>query len=192
MDRAVALSEAPGSCELNCKELSMKPIKYLKGDATAPQAKGKKIIAHICNDMGGWGKGFVLAISQRWKEPEEAYRRWHKERKENDFELGSVQFVRVEPFIWVANMVAQRGLRGGSKGPPIRYEAVEECLEKVCKKAKELGASVHMPLIGCGLAGGKWERIEPIVDLTLSQRDVAVVVYDNHFCWWLCAAGLTR
>src|ERR1700729_4159545 len=98
----------------------MGEIAYLKGDATCPQAKGVKIICHICNDIGGWGKGFVLAISRRWEAPEQAYRAWYNQRNKNDFGLGSVQFIRVEPYIWVANMVAQRGTRTGSKGPPIR------------------------------------------------------------------------
>ncbi|MBM7418211.1 MULTISPECIES: hypothetical protein [Chryseobacterium] len=48
----------------------MKTITHLKGDATNPQTEGNKIITHICNDIGGWGKGFVLAISNRWKNPE--------------------------------------------------------------------------------------------------------------------------
>lgn len=43
----------------------MKTITYLKGDATNPQSEENKIIAHICNDIGGWGKGFVVAISKR-------------------------------------------------------------------------------------------------------------------------------
>lgn len=56
----------------------MTQITYLKGDATNPMGKGNKIIAHICNDVGGWGKGFVLAISRKWKEPEKAYRKWYR------------------------------------------------------------------------------------------------------------------
>jgi hypothetical protein len=32
-------------------------IRYISGDATVPQAAGVKIICHICNDIGGWGKG---------------------------------------------------------------------------------------------------------------------------------------
>jgi len=75
-------------------------------------------------------------------------------------------------------MIAQHGVRGGSRTPPIRYKAVEECLSKVSVKAVELGASVHMPRIGCGLAGGKWERIEPIIVKTLCEADVPVTVYD--------------
>ncbi|RAJ47078.1 hypothetical protein K353_00279 [Kitasatospora sp. SolWspMP-SS2h] len=41
-----------------------------------------------------------------------------------------------------------------------------------------LGASVHMPRIGCGLAGGRWERIEPLVTDRLTARGVPVTVYD--------------
>lgn len=156
----------------------MAEIRYLKGDATQPQAKGNKIIAHVCNDLGGWGAGFVLAISKRWPEPEEAYRAWHKERSKNNFELGAIQLVQVEPYVWVANMVAQRGVKTGSEGPPIRYEAVRECLKKLAGEAKTLNASVHMPRIGCGLAGGKWERIEPIIAEELIEPGVETTVYD--------------
>jgi len=80
-------------------------IEYIKGDATAPQAKGVKIIAHICNNIGGWGKGFVLAVSKRWKAPEQSYRKWHRERANNDFELGNIQVIQVEQYIHVANML---------------------------------------------------------------------------------------
>ena len=78
-------------------------ITYLKGDATCPQAAGNKILCHVCNDAGHWAKGFVVAISKRWKEPEKEFRRWATEREGNDFALGAVQFVQVEPDLRVAN-----------------------------------------------------------------------------------------
>lgn len=153
-------------------------IKYLKGDATSPQAKGIKIICHICNNLGGWGKGFVLAISKKWPEPEQDYRKWHKDRAKNNFELGALRLIQVEKYIYVANMVAQHGMKTGSKGPPIRYDAVKICLDQLAIKAAELEASVHMPRIGCGLAGGKWEKIEPIVIETLINNGITTYVYD--------------
>lgn len=157
----------------------MKTIKYLKGDATLPQASGIKIIAHICNDIGGWGKGFVLAISERWPEPEKAYREWYRNRAKNDFALGNIQIVQTEPYIYVANMIGQQGIKVElSTGVPIRYEAVEACLEKLAKEALRLNASIHMPRIGCGLAGGKWEHIEPLIEKTLLVSDIDVYVYD--------------
>ena len=124
----------------------MEKIQYIKGDATSPQAKGVKIIAHICNDIGGWGKGFVLAISKRWKEPESAYREWHRNRAKNDFQLGNIQVIQVDTYIYVANMIGQRGIKTGSKGVPIRYEAVEKALEQLTQEAQKLEASVHIPL----------------------------------------------
>ncbi|WP_042379375.1 macro domain-containing protein [Streptacidiphilus melanogenes] len=157
-------------------------IHYLRGDATAPQGRGPKVIAHVCNDLGGWGKGFVVALSRRWPEPEAAYRRWHRERARNGFGLGAVQLVpvgRAESRLWVANMVGQRGIRTGSKGVPVRYEAIEQALAALAPKALELGASVHMPRIGCGLAGGRWERVEPLVRHALVEQGVAVTVYDH-------------
>lgn len=157
----------------------MTQITYLKGDATVPQAAGPKILCHCCNDIGGWGKGFVLALSRRWKEPEWAYRKWHAERASNDFGLGSVQFVEVKPGeLWVANLIGQKGIKTGSKGVPIRYGALSEGLEKVATKALELGASVHLPRIGCGLAGGDWSRVEPLLNEALCAKGIAVTVYD--------------
>jgi O-acetyl-ADP-ribose deacetylase (regulator of RNase III) len=156
----------------------MNSIAYIKGDATCPQAKGVKIICHVCNDIGGWGKGFVLAISKRWIQPESEYRRWHAEGKQGGFLLGAVQFVQVEQYIWVANMIGQRGTKRGSSGPPVRYDAIAKCLFQVAIKGKELNASVHMPRIGCGLAGGDWSLIEPLIDQQLISCDIPVTVYD--------------
>ncbi|MEV0537191.1 Appr-1-p processing protein [Kitasatospora sp. NPDC050463] len=155
-------------------------IRYVRGDATAPQGKGVKVIAHVCNDLGGWGKGFVLALSRRWPEPEAAFRRWHRERARNDFGLGAVQVVQVEQYVRVANMVGQRGIRTGrSTGAPVRYEAIDTALAAVAEEALALGASVHMPRIGCGLAGGRWELVEPLVTARLVDRGVPATVYDH-------------
>ncbi|MFF7457567.1 macro domain-containing protein [Kitasatospora sp. NPDC008115] len=155
-------------------------ITYVRGDATAPPGKGVQVIAHVCNDLGGWGKGFVVALSRRWSEPEAAYRRWHRERASNDFGLGAVQLVRVGEHLWVANMVGQRGIRTGrSSGPPVRYEAIDAALATLGGHALDLGASVHMPRIGCGLAGGRWSSVEPLVTARLTGRGVPVTVYDQ-------------
>ena len=156
----------------------MTPLTYTTGDATSPEGKGPRIIAHVCNDIGGWGAGFVLAVSRRWPRPEAEYRRWYADRANNDFALGAVQWVQVEPELWVANMVGQHGVRRAGGKPPIRYDALETCLTRLAERARELNASVHMPRIGAGLAGGRWEEIEPILLRTLCARDVRAVVYD--------------
>jgi len=156
----------------------MTNITFLKGDATAPVADGVKIICHVCNDVGGWGRGFVLALSKRWPEPEDRYREWYAQGGSAGFRLGAVQLVEVEPTLMVANMVAQRGTRPADGVPPIRYDALRECLTALAEQATSRGASVHMPRIGCGLAGGSWPEVEAIIDATLLVAGVPVHVYD--------------
>ena len=103
-------------------------IHYLKADATAPQTEGNIIITHICNDIGAWGKGFVLALSKRWKTPEK--------------------------------------------------QAVKKALQQVANFALENNAKVQMPRIGCGLAGGTWDKIEAIINETLLEKNIEVFVCD--------------
>ena len=156
----------------------MIPITYLVGDATHPQGDGVKIIAHICNDKGKWGAGFVLALSKHWREPEECYRHWLAKRLPGAVLLGAVQSVIVDDgSVVVANMIAQT--IGWIKGqPPIRYDALRACLETVSQMAVKVAASVHMPRIGCGLAGGSWNQVEPIIADELCAHNVPVFVYD--------------
>ncbi len=174
-------------------------IQYIKGDATNPIGNNTKIIVHICNDIGGWGKGFVLAISNRWQAPEKEYRNWFKNNTgqlsdtvkfqklkdtapdtiEKEFKLGNVQFVKVSSDLWIANMVAQHKVRKNKDGtPPIRYPFVAECIQRVAEFAKIENATVHMPRIGCGLAGGKWEEIEAIINKKLIANKIDTTVYD--------------
>lgn len=147
-------------------------IRYLQGDATNPAVPGHHIIAHICNSAGGWGRGFVLSLSKRWPLPEHAYREL---ARQDCLVLGLTQLVKVDDNTTVANMIAQEAYSKPGQ-PAIRYDELEKCLADVRDLALENGASVHMPRIGCGLAGGKWSEIEPILERALEGIDV--YVYD--------------
>lgn len=155
-------------------------ITYHKGDATQPVGEGQKYIIHVCNCVGGWGRGFVVAVSKRWKEPENAYRTWFRAKQHDEwgtFELEKIQIVRVEPDICVVNMIAQEGYGYYDKTiPPIRYPALAQCLATVAEHVTNENASIHAPRIGCGLAGGTWDVVEPM--LRDAFGDVAVNIYD--------------
>lgn len=156
-------------------------IQYVNGNAVLPEGKGNKIIAHVCNDIGAWGRGFVLAVSQEHPLAEREYRNWYQENPPWDkkhFSLGEVQLVQTKENVWVANMIGQTGILVKNGVPPIRYDALRSCLQEVAIDAVRLGATVHMPRIGCGLAGGKWSEIEPLVEETLCAKGIPVTVYD--------------
>jgi O-acetyl-ADP-ribose deacetylase (regulator of RNase III) len=156
---------------------AQRAIRYIEGDATDPGGSGRKIIVHICNDLGKWGKGFVLAVSKRWKEPERVYR--NAFRRAPFPALGDVQFVPVTEAITVANLIGQRDIVATTDGtPPVRYEAIREGMFKVAERAIREQANIHMPRIGCGLAGGTWDKIEPILMETLISTGIDATVYD--------------
>jgi O-acetyl-ADP-ribose deacetylase (regulator of RNase III) len=162
-------------------------INYIVGDATNPQGPGNKIITHCCNDIGGWGRGFVVALSKKWKEPEGSYREWYRNKEcqgigeITPFELGEVQFVEINHFTQVANLIGQHGVKFGSDGPPVRYEAIKAGFQKIKRHIQENmginGASIHMPRIGCGLAGGNWGKIYEIIKEVFGDSDISVNVY---------------
>lgn len=152
----------------------MTQITYTAGDATKPKGlqSERKIIAHIVNNEGRWGAGFTRALSSRWVEPEKEY------RTEKDYHLGKVIFTPIHDNIIVASIVGQCGIVSEYNFHPIRYEAVRTGLRRVAEFARFSGASVHMPRIGCGLAGGEWTSIEYIIQQELIASRVEVVVYD--------------
>ena len=150
-------------------------ILYVKGDATAPIGEGNKILIHCCNDKGRWGKGFVVAISRRWKAPETEYRKWHNSGK--SFKLGNLQYVKVRDDLIVCNMIGQHDTRTIGKVPPIRYGAIKKCLEKVAEAAIMNNATVHAPKFGSALAGGSWDKIEELINECLIDKGVKVTIY---------------
>lgn len=141
-------------------------LHYLIGDATDPIIK-PATICHVCNDCrpGKWGAGFVMALSKKNKEPQEAYMRWSNQ---SDYDLGAVQLIPFAKDVLVANMIAQHDVRWKGKEPPIRYDAVEQCLRSVYKHCLSNSRSLHMPRIGCVLAGGNWLTIENIIKKTMT------------------------
>ena len=158
--------------------LAQMTIKYVTGDATNPVTEGKRIIAHCCNDAGFWNAGFVRALSERFHQPERDYRRWARGLTPAPFRLGEVQLVQVQPGLFVANIIGQSGIRSASNPTPIRYDSLREGLARVCLLALEHDASIHMPRIGAGLAGGDWQIISAIIEEELGSHGVNVTVYD--------------
>ena len=151
-------------------------IKYINGDVRCPSQNGYKLIIHCCNDIGAMGAGVALSIAKKWPIVKQAYRNWHKDQPQS-FKLGEIQRVPVEEDISVVNMIGQHGIGFKDGKPPIRYEAIRECLKKVCNICKKFNCSVHAPKFGSDLAGGNWDIIEQIINEELIEKDIEVIVY---------------
>jgi O-acetyl-ADP-ribose deacetylase (regulator of RNase III) len=158
-------------------ETAEQTITYLKGDATNPRGTGPRIVAHIVSNRGLiWGAGFGRAVRKKWPKVQDEFAKWAVGHHD-DFHLGNIRLSRVDDSLYIAHLVAQHGV-GPSKTPRVRYGAVETCLQKLADFALAHNATVHMPRIGTGEAGGTWEIIGEIVEDTLCQKQVDVTVYD--------------
>jgi O-acetyl-ADP-ribose deacetylase (regulator of RNase III) len=151
-------------------------INFVKGDATkAVSSSGSPVaIAHVCNNLGGWGKGFVLSLSAMNPAPERPYRASFSKGHPRPV-LGDVQIITLSPKLVVANLISQDGYVSKSRRRALNYDALTTCLTDLNER---LAASfeIHMPRIGAGLAGGDWDQVEKIIETTLASRQV--VVYD--------------
>jgi O-acetyl-ADP-ribose deacetylase (regulator of RNase III) len=162
----------------------MPQLHYLIGDATSPIHK-PTINCHVCNDIGGWGRGYVLALSRINPLPEHSYRTWHKLKEFNSepFGLGHVIFVPFTNGVTVANMIGQHGTEKENGVPPIRYDAVEACLNRVYQEAVVRNATVSAPRFGADLAGGEWSKIEEIIKKAMLV-DTYIYTLDKERAKW--------
>lgn len=152
------------------------PIKYVNGNALAPRGEGAKIVCQLVNDRAlKWGGGIARQAANKYPEAEQAFATWKV--KSGCGELGAVHLADVGNETTLASLVAQAGF-GPSSGPRLRYAALEKALQTICEEATRRQASVHMPRIGTGDAGGDWTTIENLVQDTLVREGVSVTVYD--------------
>jgi len=161
----------------------MGAIEYVKGNIFEylPE-EAPVIIPHICNDVGGWGKGFVVPLAERFPRCKEEYLRWFENKFDIErtilFGLSKVQFVHVGKNITVANMVAQRGLIGEDNPHPIKYAALTGAMGSVAYTCTMIpNCQIHTVKFGAGLAGGNWDYIEALINELWIDSGCAVTVY---------------
>lgn len=155
----------------------MAQLHLVAGDATRPIGRGPRGIVHVCNDVGRWGAGFSGALSRAFPAAEKTYRSCYQTV---GIRLGNVLVVPCGEIV-IYNMVAQEGIRRTAHDPPaIRYGVLKNALHAVAsdveyKRSEDF--TLHMPRIGCGLAGGRWSKIEPLIRECLVDRGIDTVVY---------------
>lgn len=55
---------------------------------------------------------------------------------------------------------------------------MREGLARVARFAGQHAATIHMPRIGTGLAGGDWEEVSQVIREELIAKGIPVTVYD--------------
>lgn len=152
-------------------------VEMCHGDVLRPVARGKHIVCQMVNDSSyRWGGGVAAQAARDYPAAQSAFEIWMRALPRAE-RLGKAHFHEVQQSRTIASLVAQEGV-GKSDAPRLRYAALSQALHAVAERAIETGASVHMPKLGTGAAGGSWPLIEELVVEEFIRRDIPVRVYE--------------
>lgn len=156
-----------------------------------PYTKNAIVIPHVCNNVGGWGAGFVVPLGKVFPNARASYLEWAK----NDFDpvsgrwftLGECQVVPVSDAseqrgpIYVINMIAQAGIISENNPRPLSYSALAKCLDfvetfhlNILDDSPNAEIEIHAPKFGAGLAGGDWNVIELLIKDSWSMDSINI------------------
>lgn len=154
-------------------------IEYKTGDMLNPPLDERElIITHGCNAQGVMGSGVAKAIRDLYPEAYKGYRDWYET---HGLKVGDIVPVNIDHKQttkgfrygrYVINAVTQEFYGRDPSRVYVSYEglraAMREINNNVLVRLRSDSAGeperVAMPLIGAGLANGKWSIIAPIIE----------------------------
>ncbi|KKN52804.1 hypothetical protein LCGC14_0608470 [marine sediment metagenome] len=171
----------------------MKKGTYLvmPGDATKPQRQSEDeivVIPHVCNNLGGFNAGFVVALNNLSPEPQRVYKEYLSKFTDTKNSLGEVCLATIDDKTYVANMIAQNCYISPKNPKPLKYWALAKCMKNVVPIAagnivshssqNRPPFSLHCPKFGSLRSGGNWNFIEELIEELWIDRGFNVTVYE--------------
>ena len=161
------------------------PMNVIKGDLILLAKEGAfDVIAHGCNCQGNMGKGLAQQVTRQFPLAQKL--------DTPDALPGEIRGIVHPDGLIVVNAYTQilpgipQGLAAalspidGYKKPFFatqenRYEFLRYCMQgmNLYFPGKRLG----LPMIGAGLAGGDWKRIQPIIEEEITDMELTIVMY---------------
>lgn len=149
-------------------------MKKVKGDLLK---SNKNVIAHGCNCQGSMGAGIAKQIKEQYPKAYEKYVKACSEYSADDL-LGRVQYVEINNTFYIANLFTQKYYGRLHNG--LDYDVFKKCMDKLIGDCAKNHIFLGIPKIGCGLAGGDWNRCEDIISDLESKYD-----YDKLTLYYL-------
>ena len=160
-----------GKCLMNVRELikeqhlkriqeKEKENRQQLGDITTIE---KGYIMHQVNCQNVMGAGVAKALATKYPQVKEAYHEFAKKYPNPKDRLGLIQPVTINPKLVICNSFTQFTYGNSSKTGKVYTDENKliDALSRLDQKAKQHGMPAYVPArIGCGLAGGDWERIK--------------------------------
>lgn len=148
-------------------------VQIIRGDLLEADAD---IICHQVNCQGVMGAGIAKQIADKWPYVKKEYTEFCSQRKQKEDLLGDTLLVpsngvqrKGEPLI--LNIFGQ--FYYGHDGVYTDYSALTKAFRKMNRLYK--GKTLAFPYgFGCGLAGGDWQDVEPMLVKLLPECNVKI------------------
>lgn len=127
------------------------------------------LISHGCNCKKNWGRGIAKVLKGKYPLAFET-------DKNSTPRMGDISVCLDYKECIVVNAYTQLypgSKKWGKDSDSNRYVAIRESMRKINEKFK--GKHIGLPLIGCGLAGLKWNKVKSIFKEELIDLDVTIV-----------------
>ena len=171
------------------KELDM--IEVVEGDILGLQ---RGILVHGCNCHGVMGGGIAKLIRNKWPSVYLAYKYRYEDsglflgdtisvsqdslgEVDSSDELRAATRKHIQSFtlelpskLVVVNAMTQYDFGRDPEVVYVDYDALEAAFGRVRLLARDLKLPVHFPMIGCGLANGKWEEVSARIERALGPE----------------------
>jgi len=147
-------------------------MKHVKGDLIQRAKDGEfNVIIHGCNCFNTMGAGIAPQIAKAFPS---AYNADQVTILGDKTKLGTISIGFEQHLgLFVINAYTQFDYKGKK---PIDYAALQRSFAQI--KTLFSGKKIGYPAIGCGLAGGNWDIVSKLIDVTLTD-DV-----DHTFVEW--------
>ena len=152
-------------------------LSYTEGDLLR-DAEQYDVIVHGANCFNTMGAGIALGVSKLFPQAERADDATESGDKSK---LGTFTFAE-DKKVTIVNAYTQynpgiKELGNENRTTHIREWAIRKSMKNIKKSFS--GKKIAMPLIGAGLAGGDWGRIEKIILEELYGEDITIVIWDR-------------
>lgn len=156
-------------------------IKHIQGDLLK-FPNGIKVIAHQANGEGIMGAGIARQIREQIPELYFADQNYQVPFGKNRLgKLTKAHFERENNHYVGYNLYGQLVTERSKDGIPLDYDALEMSLEKMRDSLDNISylnknyKIIGFPyLMGCGLAGGEWKRVDNMIQVAFTGSDFTI------------------
>jgi len=153
----------------------------IEGDLIQLTLEGKfDVVAHGCNCFCTMGAGIAPQFANAFGA--DTFKLEDPKFKGAINKLGMIDFdfitISSGQRVAIVNAYTQYDFGALGMGKhALDYEALALCLKKLNHRFK--GLHIGLPMIGCGLGGGKWSIVEKMIYGHMGDCDVTVVAYNK-------------